>query len=192
MHPELNQREKPDNQPSQLQQLQPRQHPAQWVFALLLVLLSFWLLANLSEQAKFPSSKSFITRPGFWPAISLSGMAFFSCCFLYSSWRNRPHERAAELVSELKTWLAVAEYPLWFLAYVGAVPQLGYLPSSILFVSLMSYRLGYRSKAIYLAGLLSAVATVVIFKSLLEVKIPGGASYQYLPEGVRNFMIVYL
>ncbi|EPJ45233.1 MAG: hypothetical protein OFPI_37520 [Osedax symbiont Rs2] len=39
---------------------------------------------------------------------------------------------------------------------------------------------------------MGAVATVVIFKSLLEVKIPGGASYQYLPEGIRNFMIVYL
>ena len=32
--------------------------------------------------------------------------------------------------------------------------------------------------------------TVVLFKSLLQVKIPGGAVYEFLPGALRNFMIL--
>jgi len=33
---------------------------------------------------------------------------------------------------------------------------------------------------------------VVVFKSFLQVKIPGGQLYEFLPDGIRNFMLVYL
>ena len=38
--------------------------------------------------------------------------------------------------------------------------------------------------------MLTGIATVVIFKSLLGVKIPGGLVYEYLPGTIRNVMIV--
>jgi hypothetical protein len=184
---------KKSSEQRKIQQLmEQQQHPAQWVFALLLVVFSTWLLANLTEQAKFPSSKPFVSQPGFWPAISISGMLFFSSWFLYTSWKNRSREHNNVLREELFAWLAVLEFPLWFLSYVWLVPQLGYLPSTLLFTVVMSARLGYRHKNIYISAALASVVIVVVFKAFLEVKIPGGAAYQLLPEAIRNFMIIKL
>lgn len=166
--------------------------PAQWLFALMIFVFSIWLLSNLSEQAKFPASKPFVSQPGFWPALSLIGMCLCSFIFLAMSWINRDKDRPSLLRSELLVWLSVLEYPLWFLAYVWAVPQLGYLLSSVLFALLMCFRLGYRSRIIYLAAVVSSIAIVVIFKSFLEVKIPGGEIYRYFPDVVRNFLIINL
>lgn len=164
--------------------------PAQWVFALILFIFSIWLLSNLSEQAKFPASKPFASQPGFWPALSLIGMCLCSFIFLMVSWRNRDKNQLSLLTSELFVWLSVLEYPIWFLVYVWAVPQFGYLPISVLFSLLMCFRLRYRSKKIYLAAVVSSISIVVIFKSLLEVKIPGGEIYSYFPDVVRNFLII--
>ena len=32
---------------------------------------------------------------------------------------------------------------------------------------------------------------VVIFKSFLQVKVPGGKLYEYLPGAMRSFMLTY-
>ncbi|MGB1237754.1 MAG: tripartite tricarboxylate transporter TctB family protein [Pseudomonadales bacterium] len=173
------------------QLIETHSHPAQWVFALLLVLFSFWLLSNLGEQVKFPKRKAFVSQPGFWPAIALGGMCFFATCFLIGSWVRR--ERAPGAVSaELLAWLHVVEYPLWFLGYVWLVPQLGYLPSTVLFSVIMTLRLGYKRRVMYFAAVGLSAAVVVLFKAFLEVKIPGGELYSYLPEAIRNFMILKL
>lgn len=185
-------RKGPSEQRKIQQLMEQKQHPAQWVFALMLLLLSLWLLSNISEQAKFPPSKPFVSQPGFWPAISLIGMSFFSAWFLYTSWRDRDRTQAYSLKYELLAWVTVLEYPLWFLAYVWCVPQLGYLPSTLLFTLVMSLRLGYRKKGIYICAVLASIAIVVIFKAFLEVKIPGGAVYSYFPEAIRNFLILKL
>lgn len=174
----------------QLVELQ--QHPAQWIFATMLLVGSLILLSQLGEQAKFPASKPFVSQPGFWPAISLSGMTFFAACFLYSSWKNRAPDGTASAASEVLAWFKVIEYPLWFLTYVWVVPLAGYLLSSLIFPVLMCWRLGYRDKRFYGIALIVSFSVVVIFKSLLEVKIPGGEIYNYLPEALRNFMIINL
>lgn len=172
--------------------IEQQKHPAQWVLALILTLLSFFLLANLSEQAKFPSSKAFVSQPGFWPAIALAGMAFCSSGFLYNSWYKRDRSQKEAVLFELRAWCKVLEFPLWFLAYVWLVPLLGYLPSTLLFSTAMAWRLGYTQKSIYMAAILLSIAIVVVFKSLLEVKIPGGEIYNYLPDHIRNFMMLKL
>ena len=40
-------------------------------------------------------------------------------------------------------------------------------------------------------AVLFSVVVVVLFKSLLQVKIPGGAVYNLLPDAARNFMTLY-
>ena len=41
-----------------------------------------------------------------------------------------------------------------------------------------------------LAAVLFGLATVVVFKSFLSVKIPGGMIYEYLPGAIRTFFIL--
>ncbi len=36
------------------------------------------------------------------------------------------------------------------------------------------------------------IAVVVLFKSILQVKIPGGEIYSIFPEAIRNFLILRL
>ena len=66
------------------------------------------------------------------------------------------------------------------------------LPATVLFCLVLTYRLGYRGAKFHVAAALTAVATVVVFKSFLGVKIPGGAVYEYLPAALRNFMVLHL
>jgi hypothetical protein len=93
---------------------------------------------------------------------------------------------------EVRRWGAVFEYAAWFMAYVLAVPVLGYLPVTLLFVPALCWRMGYRSRLMLGCGTGVALAVVVMFKTLLAVKIPGGAAYEYLPGALRSFFILYL
>ena len=42
-----------------------------------------------------------------------------------------------------------------------------------------------------IAAIGGAAIIVVIFKSFLQVMIPGGAIYEALPGGLRQFMLTY-
>ena len=54
----------------------------------------------------------------------------------------------------------------------------------------LAYRLGYRSRYMLWVSAIFAVVVVVVFKGLLNVKIPGGAIYEYLPGALRSFFIL--
>ena len=72
-----------------------------------------------------------------------------------------------------------------------AVPQLGYLPTTILFAMILAYRLGYRGWPYMASAAAFAIVVVVIFKAFLQVKVPGGAIYEFLPTAARSFMLTY-
>ena len=93
-------------------------------------------------------------------------------------------------LQEAKRWLQVIEYCVWFIAYVWVVPNLGYLISTLIFLPALAYRAGYHNRKMmtYAAGI--GLSIVVIFKSFLEVKIPGGAIYEFLPNALRSFFIL--
>ena len=82
------------------------------------------------------------------------------------------------------------EFAGWFLVYVLVVPTIGYLLATLLFCLLLTWRLGYRSKSRLVAAALTGLAVVLVFKSMLSVKIPGGEIYEFLPAALRNFMIL--
>ena len=54
----------------------------------------------------------------------------------------------------------------------------------------LAFRAGYRGPRMLCAAALTGLSIVLIFKTTLSVKIPGGAIYEYLPDIFRNFMIV--
>ena len=76
------------------------------------------------------------------------------------------------------------------MAYVYLMPLLGYLPATLVFMCLLTLRLGYRNLRYLLIAAVIAIAIVLFFKTALAVKISGGAIYEYLPDGLRNFMII--
>ena len=92
---------------------------------------------------------------------------------------------------EVGFWLRSLEYAPWFMAYVLAVPHLGYLPSTVIFTVLLAGRVGSHSwKAIGGAAVTGCVI-VLAFKTFLQVKVPGGQPYEVLPDGLRAFMLTY-
>lgn len=91
---------------------------------------------------------------------------------------------------EARIWIGAVEWTGWFMAYVLAVPWAGYLPVTLVFAPALTWRMGYRSRFMLGISVLFAIAVVVLFKTFLQVKIPGGALYEYLPASLRNFMIL--
>jgi len=163
-------------------------------FALLLTTVSILLLSMIGDQVKYFSSKPFYKQPGLWTGIGLVGMVFFSSLYTFTLWRSKSllAKSKQSLLEELWLWVRSAEYLFWFMVYVLAVPVIGYLIATVLFGLLLTCRVGYNAQKIYISITLTTVAIVVIFKSLLLVKIPGGLVYEYFPDAIRNFLILNL
>jgi hypothetical protein len=147
------------------------------------------LLSQTPSQTRWVAKTEFFAQPRFWPAAGLIAMVVFGALHLYRlPWRRF---RRADWI-EARKWATALEFAAWFMGYVFAVPVIGYLPSTLVFVPLLARRLGYRSRKMMLASILFAIVTVVVFKSFLAVKIPGGMLYEYLPGAIRNFFILNL
>ena len=155
-------------------------------FAIAFVVVALVLLSQLGSETKFSAKGNLFAQPRFWPGVSVLGMVLFGTAHLAMVWRKKAegHRREALI------WLRAAEYVVWFMAYVLAVPAIGYLGATILFTALLALRQGYRKARQVGTAIAIGIAVVLIFKTGLAVKIPGGAIYEYLPGGLRNFMIV--
>ena len=161
--------------------------PGDLVFAIAFFLFALFLLSQLGEQTQWTKRTKFFAQPAFWPAVGLIGMCVFGLGHAVGSFVSRKHPGRAQ---EILLWGRALEYAVWFMAYVWVVPIIGYLPATLLFTVSLTYRLGYRGLH-YLAGAATAgIVIVVVFKSFLSVKIPGGSVYEYLPDGLRNFMLI--
>ena len=159
----------------------------QLIFALLFLALSILLISQLGDQTKWIKKTKFAAQPRLWPMIALTGMVFFTGLHL---WRL-PRRRILQVdLQEAKRWLQVVEYCVWFIAYVWVVPNLGYLISTLIFLPALAYRAGYQNKKMMTYAACIGFSIVVIFKSFLEVKIPGGAIYELLPNALRSFFIL--
>lgn len=174
--------------------VEPRHHHAEILFGLAAFLFAVFLATQAGSQLTWDSSRSLVNQPGFWPLVSIGGMILFGAFELFFCWRRNTSGRSKgrSVAAEVGVWLKSLEYAIWLMIYVLAAPYLGYLLTTLLFCLLLTLRLGYRQQQTLIASLLLGLATVIIFKSLLSVKIPGGAVYEYLPAAIRNFMILYL
>lgn len=161
-------------------------------FGVCTFLVAIFLASQLGVQAKFFDNMAIEKQPGLWSAIGIVGMLFFGFFQMLQFWFHRNGLQAPGFVAEAMTWLRASEYALWFMLYVSLVPIVGYLPTTVGFLMLMTWRLGYRQRHYYLYAALAGLLIVLVFKSFLQVKIPGGALYEYLPTAVRSFAILYL
>ena len=165
---------------------------SQRVFALCALLLAVTLLSLADTELKWKRDASFYLQPGFWSIIALSGMGLFSLASLAQPpWKRHklPHFNGALW---MRDWFGPAEFVVYFLAYVYLVPRLGYLPSTMLVFPLLVLRTGYRGRKYLALSWIVGIAIVVLFKSLLQVKIPGGEWYSLFPDAIRNFLVLRL
>lgn len=168
--------------------LQTKRKPGSTAFALSFVLLSAVLLYCLPTQVTWVNGMNLFTQPAFWPYVSTTIMLVFGVVHLIGTWSApKLQGRWAEVLF----WVKSCEFAAWFLIYVTLVPVIGYLIATLIFTTSLTFRLGYRRGRAFIAAAFLALAIVVVFKSLLQVKIPGGMIYQYLPTTLRSFMLTY-
>lgn len=162
--------------------------PGDLVFAWLFFAVALFLLSQIGQQTQVKEGAKLFAQPRFWPAVSLSGMALFAGLHLLGSALSA---RLPGRWTEVGLWLATLEFALWFVIYALVVPVIGYLPATLVFCIALTARAGYRSATAFGGAALGAVVIVVVFKGFLQVKIPSGAVYEVLPDGIRQIMLTY-
>ena len=163
------------------------------VFAMLMLLIVLVLLVSIPFETKWFDGVPLVKQPRLWPTFCIVGMALFGVPYSIQIWRNYKFqlgEVQAEL-NELSSWLRPLEFVFYFVLYVWSVPLVGYLLSTLLFFSLLTIRAGYRTLLMFWVSLATGFGIVVVFKSLLQVKVASGAIYDYLPDGWATFFMIY-
>jgi hypothetical protein len=161
--------------------------PGEMLFSILLLIIAAALLATLPWQTTWVAGKGLAAQPRFWPALSLGGVILFA--ILHKLMRRRI-DRTPGRWAEGLTWIRSLEFIGWYMIYVAAIPVIGYLFATLAFCTLLTLRVGYRGNAVIWATIFG-LSVVLIFKSAMNVKIPGGAIYEYAPEGLRYILLRY-
>ena len=93
---------------------------------------------------------------------------------------------------ELTKYVAALEYVAYFIGYTLLVPILGYLVSTLLLGTFLTWRLGYRTTSWMVTGFAASFAVVIVFRTLLQIKTPVSIwLYNQLPDAARAFMLTY-
>ena len=81
------------------------------------------------------------------------------------------------------------EFAVWFLVYVYIIRWVGYLVAPLLFMQALSLRVGFRGVRWMMTAILVGLVIVLLIRTVLQVRLPDGHIYGYLPPEIRNFMI---
>lgn len=130
------------------------------------------------------------------PMICLAVFVPAALWNLYASWQETAWRRRFRLPTsawfELTKYGAALEHVAYFIGYTLMVPILGYLVSTLILGTYLTWRLGYRTMRWMLTGFTSSVAVVLVFRSFLQIKTPGSIwLYDLLPVAPRAFMLTY-
>lgn len=161
--------------------------PGEILFAALTMIIALGLLSAIFWQTEWLPSKRLTVQPRFWPALSLGGVVLFGLLNAVS--RLRVY-RTPGRWTEAGLWVKSLEYIGWYMLYVWCIPVLGYLLSTLAFCTGLTLRLGYRGRVIIYAALFG-LGVVLFFKAGMNVKIPGGAVYEFAPEAIRYALLRY-
>lgn len=157
------------------------------LFSFVLLFSALALLAALPWQTTWLNGKGLAAQPRFWPALSLCGVVLFA--ILHAVLRGKLDRTPGRWLEGL-IWIRSLEFIGWYMLYVAAIPVIGYLLGTVTFCTLLSFRVGYRGKTLLWAALFG-LTLVLFFKTAMNVKIPGGAIYEYAPDGLRYILLSY-
>jgi hypothetical protein len=159
--------------------------------------------AYVSHQFGFTEIEGRVTRLG---RILKQGWVIPMICLLllvpaalmnlinsYKVWRWRQRfKQPTDAGFELAKYAEALEYVVYFIVYSLSVPYLGYLLSTLILGTFLTWRLGYRSPSWILKGFVCSFVTVFLFRTLLQIKTPLDIwLYNQLPEAQRAFMLTY-
>ncbi len=130
------------------------------------------------------------------PLICLAIFVPAALANLRASWKETAWRKRFRLPTsawfELTKYAAALEYVAYFIGYTLIVPVLGYLVSTLILGTYLTWRLGYRSRRWMLIGFVSSFAVVAVFRTFLQIKTPITIwLYDQLPTGWRAFMLTY-
>ena len=165
---------------------------AELVFGAIALAGAVLLLMLIPGQTVFKPQWAWSKQPALFSVLSIVGMVVFGVLEVIATWPSLRRPNAVAAGPELRRWVRGLEFAAWFMVYVALVPWLGYLLATIAFCLALTWRMGYRSARILGSALGVALFTVLLFKSLLSVKIPAGIWYDWLLDAWANFMIIYL
>ena len=125
----------------------------------------------------------------FFTQLESVGVFVFAVGYLIISYRQHLKNSGDVLLPsmELFHWCRPLEYAFYFMLYVYLTPRLGYLPTTLLIYTALTLRAGYRNLRYIILALAVGFTTVFTFKTLLQVRIPGGQMYELFPEHIPEF-----
>ena len=185
--------------PSTAQRLPAQERPgdlperAELVYGALALAGAVLLLVLIPNQTVYKPQWEWSKQPALFSVLSIVGMVVFGILEVIATWPSLRQPNAVAAGPELRrAWLRGLEFAAWFMVYVAWCAWVGYLPATIAFCLALTWRIGYRSARMLGWALGVALFTVLLFKSLLSVKIPAGVWYDHLPDAWASFMIIYL
>lgn len=169
--------------------IHPPHHRAEIVFAVASFLVAVFLATQWSTQTSWGSGRPITRQPGLWPLIAVVGMLLFGAGELVACVLCNLRNGGGDALAEVWHWVKSTEYVLWCLVQVAATPYVGYFPATMIFMTVLALRLGYRGRVVALSPLI-AIGIVLLFKTFLSVRIPGGEICDIFPQALRNFLII--
>jgi Tripartite tricarboxylate transporter TctB family len=160
------------------------------IFAAVSVMLSI-LLPGQTRSG--PENAGWWTQPWLMPSIALSVLVIANVISLLRDGVNlrrdlpSPAEKA-EALRQVYGWFRPLEFFAYFMGYLGLLGYLGYFLSTTLFLQFLLYRVGLRTTAWRLKGLLAAIVMTAIFRWGLGVWVPTAELYDFFPDAVRKFL----
>ncbi|MEM7343077.1 MAG: tripartite tricarboxylate transporter TctB family protein [Chloroflexota bacterium] len=158
--------------------------------------VSFLLL--LPYQTKpGPEGQGWWTQPALMPTISLWLTAITATYLLFQyivKNRKQPADEAApsgSLAAELIQWAKPVEFFVYYVGYIWLLGIVGYFLSSLIFIIVLSIRVGLTSARWFLTGLLFAISLILIFRWGLSVWVPPAELYDMFGKDTRIFLMRY-
>lgn len=170
------------------------------VIMLVLVLFLLWHFTGESgwDQRKLPQKRvgKILKQPWVGPFLCMAILVPAVLVNLWQSYQKRRRDIRQRIPNRIKyelgMWFRSFEFIGYFLTYTFVIAYLGYLLSTLIFAVFLTYRLGYRSPRWIGISLASALAIVILFRSIMQIKTPVNIwLYNQLPAGIENFMKVY-
>ena len=158
--------------------------------AAFIVVVTLVLVSQLGSQTRWLKRVDLVMQPGFFPALGLLVMGMPALVLSVVSFRQ---VRSGIEVKSPRIIVAglhrCCEFAVWFLVYVYIIRWVGYLVATLLFMPALSLRVGFRGVRWMVTAILIGLVIVLLFRTGLQVRLPDGYVYGYLPPEMRNFMI---
>ena len=137
-----------------------------------------------------------LKQPWIGPLIAVAILLPAAIVNFALSWRramlDRRKHKPNKTRYEVIQWVRALEFIAYFIVYTRSIEIIGYLFATMIFATLMVYRLGYRSVRWVGIALAASFVSVLFFRTILKIKTPVNIwLYNQLPDGLERFMKVY-